>query len=145
LFRPNPAEEVVSLIIHVIVYSKIYKYKRSKQPIGPLTFSAFEQQNFVANINSQSLTNFGINFVFIFTMISMFMAAKKTNELNPQDLGNYPNYFFVYFNLLAANGILGIFVHILFFYQNKDLRKAFVDTIKDIFLNVKETFVNSRH
>ncbi len=78
-------------------------------------------------------------------MISMFMAAKKTNELNPQDLGNYPNYFFVYFNLLAANGILGIFVHILFFYQNKDLRKAFVDTIKDIFLNVKETFVNSRH
>ncbi len=75
----------------------------------------------------------------------MFMAAKKTNELNPQDLGTYPNYFFVYYNLLAVNGMLGIFVHMLFFYQNKDLREAFLETIKDIFLEFKEKFPKLRH
>ncbi len=133
LFRPIPAEEVVSIIIHVYVYLKIYKYKRNKQPIGPLTFKAFQQQNFIKNVNSQSLTNFGINFLVIFTMLSMLMAAKRMNETNPCELGNYPNYFFVYYNLLVVNGLLGMFSQILFFSQNKDFRTAFTDTMKDIF------------
>ncbi len=75
-------------------------------------------------------------------MLSMLMAAKRMNETNPRELGDYPNYLFVYYNLLVVNGLLGMFSQILFFSQNKDFRTAFTDTMKDIFLNFKEKIAN---
>jgi len=72
----------------------------------------------------------------------MLMAAKRMNETNPRELGDYPSYLFVYYNLLVVNGLLGMFSQILFFSQNKDFRTAFMDTMKDIFLNFKEKIAN---
>jgi hypothetical protein len=68
----------------------------------------------------------------------MAMALKRMNETNPQELGEYPNYFYVYYNQFVAPVLMGIFSHAIVFYQNKDLRKAFLAMLKDIFLNVKE-------
>jgi hypothetical protein len=68
----------------------------------------------------------------------MAMALKRTNETNPQELGEYPNYFYVYYNQFVAPVLMGIFSHAIVFYQNKGLRKAFLAMLKDVFLIVKE-------
>ena len=138
IYRSYPVEEVLSILIHIFVYSKIYKYNNRTHPIGPVTFSSLQQQNLIANINSQSLTNFGINSLIIFTLISMTLASKRNNETNPKELGDYPNYMFLYYNLLLAPGIIGILFLFLVFHQNTGLRKTFFDSVKDTFQNIKE-------
>ena len=135
-------EEVLSILIHVFVYSKIWKFKNSKQAIGPATFSSFQHQKLISSINSQSLTSFGINSLIIFTLISITLASKRNNEINPKELGDFPNYFFVYYNLLGAPGIIGILFVILVFQRNKHLKKSFIDTVKNTFLNCKEQLSN---
>jgi hypothetical protein len=145
MFRSYPIEEVLSILIHIFVYSKIYKYKHKTHPIGPVTFSSLQQQNIIAKINSQSLTSFGINSLIIFTLISMSLASKRNNETNPKELGYYPNYMFVYYNQLVAPGIIGILFVILVFYRNTGLRKAFRESMTNILLNFKEQFVNFMH
>ena len=72
----------------------------------------------------------------------MAMALKRMNETNPQELGEYPNYFFVFYNQFVAPVLMGIFSHAIVFYHNKGLRKAFLAIFKDIFLNVKEKIKN---
>jgi hypothetical protein len=139
--RVFPGEEVLSVLIHSFVYANIHKYKKSKQPIGPITFSVLQQQNFIERINSKSLTGFGINFLLHFTLFSMAVTATKINQTNPKELGDYPNYFFIYYYQLFAPGALGILFIILVFHRNPSLKKAFQESMKDIYLNFREKFV----
>jgi hypothetical protein len=138
IYRSSPVEEVLSILIHIFVYSKIYKYNNRTHPIGPVTFSSLQQQNLIANINSQSLTSFGINSLIIFTLISMTLASKRNNETIPKDLGDYPNYMLLYYNLLLAPGIIGILFLFLVVHQNTGLRKTFFDSVKETFQKIKE-------
>jgi hypothetical protein len=68
----------------------------------------------------------------------MTLASKRNNETNPKELGDYPNYMFLYYNLLLAPGIIGILFLFLVFHQNTGLRKTFFDSVKDTFQNIKE-------
>jgi hypothetical protein len=81
------------------------------------------------------LTGLGINSLIIFILITM---ALKINEINPKELGDFPNYFLVYYNLLVAPGTLGILFVILVFFRNPGMRKVYRESVIDTFLNFKE-------
>jgi hypothetical protein len=136
-FRAYPVEEVLSVVIHVTVYAKIYKYKNSQQPIGPVTFSVMQHQNLIEKISFKSLTGFGINLMIMITLFGIFLTSTKINKINPKELGDYPNYLLVYYNQLFGPGASGILFIILVFYRNPSLRKAFQESVKDLYLNFR--------
>ena len=72
----------------------------------------------------------------------MTLASKRNNETNPKELGDFPNYFFVYYNLLGAPGIIGILFVILVFHRNQGLKKSFVDAVTNTFFDCKEKLIN---
>ena len=102
--------EVISIILHIIIYLRISVYKR-------------KNQNLTVNSDKQSMFTYFYNIFGIAVLCSLIFIMKRTENSPTSQLISYPNYIqFYYINLVVPS--LFIFIVIVSFFKNKNLRRA---------------------
>ena len=122
-YRSYAVVEMTSILIHVVVYLKIYKYK-TRRTVGPESHKDHIQTKFLSNLDSQSLIGIGLNLLIIITFLSTTFVATQLIKGKPKDIDKYPNYLFIYYTSLIAPGTIAILSVVLTFKRNKHLRKT---------------------
>jgi hypothetical protein len=124
--------ELVSIILHVIAYAKIYLYRRKiLNSVGPQTFKDFQETNSWLKIDSQSLIGNGMNFLIFFNFALNTLSASKVTNGKPEDFNKFPYNLFIYYQYLTSPGLFGLLFVISMFNRNKNLRKTICNEIKD--------------
>ena len=129
--------EIISILIHAVVYLRIHKYKK-RRTVGPENHKAYTQTKLLSNLDSQSLLGIGINLLMIITFASTTLIATHLAKGKPEDIDKYPNYLYVYYNSLIAPGTIGILFVSLIFKRNKHLRKTIWEEVTNILSNFYE-------
>ncbi len=124
--------ELTSVLIHFVVYAKIYFYKRSDQHIGPQSNKDFQLSSFKSKIDSQSLFGIGVNLLIILTFASITLTTTLLRTEDPEDFNKYPFYFYVYYIHLIVPGLIGSLFSISIYNRNLALRKTVFNEIQNI-------------
>ena len=103
--------EIISIILHVIIYLKIRFYKK-------------KQQNVVSS-NKKSLFTYFFNILGIAFFCSVIFTMKKVETSSVEQLITFPNYILFYFLHLVSTSIF-IFIVIVSFFKNSNLRRAII-------------------
>ena len=88
--------EIFSLLLHMLVYIKIKRYKQ-KGSVAPEPRNIFRKGIVLVDIESNTLATFAINFFSIFALCLTTVNVIVSNRLDPKTLNEYPNHFFVYY------------------------------------------------
>ena len=124
-------EVVVSVLLHIFAYGRLFIYKKNRSEIGPQTFGTFQQKSILSNINSQSLTTFGMNALIMTALVTQLLSSMKMNSTRLEDISKYPNYMFVYYNILISPGLIGTLFVFFVFKRNKAIRKTVFGCMKN--------------
>jgi hypothetical protein len=96
LIRIYGIVEILSIIIHALVYLKIYLYKKKEKQ--QYQQNEAHQENSKIKIDSESLTSFGINVLIILCLGSTTIAARRTGNVEPVMLNDESYSFSIYYN-----------------------------------------------
>jgi hypothetical protein len=120
--------ETVAVLLHVIIYLKIYIYKRKGNSI--LLHGVFNLKSFgLKDIEKSLLANYNITqFVGILIVIGSAIIVKPLEGANPKDYGHYPLNLIVYFRNLIGPP-LEVFAFIANFYVERNYFKELYDEI----------------
>jgi len=120
--------EIVAVVLHVIIYLKIYIYKQKGNSILPQ--GAYCLKTFgLKDIEKSLLGNYNITqFVAILILIGSAIIVKPLEGANPKDYGQYPLILIVYFRNLIGPP-LEVFAFIANFYVKRNYLKALFDEI----------------
>ena len=131
--------EIISILIHTVVYLRIYKYKK-RRTVGPESHKDHIQTKFLSNLDSQSLIGIGLNLLIIITFLSTTFAATQLMKGQPKNIDKYPNNLFIYYTSLIAPGTIAILSVVLTFKRNKHLRKTIWEEVTLSLSNFYEMF-----
>jgi hypothetical protein len=132
--------EIFSLLLHMLVYIKIKRYKQ-KGSIAPEPRNIFQKGIVLVDIESNTLATFAINFFSIFALCLTTVNVIVSNRLDPKTLNEYPNHFFVYYVFLVSPTALSCFSVAQFYFLNKQLLKSFKNELKLYFFDIMELFL----
>ena len=71
--------EIGSIILHLVVYAKIYRYKRQGLDAKPVNI--FQNNPILKNTESQSLLGVGINIILIVVLTSTSFINVKISKM----------------------------------------------------------------
>ena len=121
------------MLIHVVVYAKIYLYKRSEQlHIGSQSNTAFQLTSLKSKIDSQSLFGIGINLVILLTFASITTTTTLLKTNDPEEFNKYPFYLYVYYIHLIVPGLIGSLFTVSIYNRNNALRKTVFNEMRNM-------------
>jgi hypothetical protein len=78
--------------------------------------------------------------MILIVLASIAFSSTRINSTNPDDLKKFPTFLFIYYNHLVAPALVGTLLVVLIFKRNAQMRRTVFDEMKNLFLNIMETF-----
>ena len=125
--------EILTILTIILIKLKIHFF-RSNQVEHEMTKRSIFLKNFsLEAINRSSMSSFTINLTGLLMMSTFIFVGLKLNQMNPTQLNEYPNYFYVYFNHLILPNLVGFIVAGLFYFKNPAMKESIVSELKNCF------------
>ncbi len=124
---------ILSFILHLIVYMKIKLHKQKQQDsIYVISFGDHIKHIGISSIDSRALSDFGTSAVSVVLSLAVGFIPTIGNEMNPDNLNNFPYYLFIYFNHFISTNVLTLFTAIIYYLRHPALRQTVIREIKFI-------------
>ena len=122
--------ETVAVVLHVVIYLKIYIYKRKGMSLLPQRVIFVKTFGF-KEIENSLLADYNITqMVCILILVGSAIIVKPLEGADPKDYGQFPLNFIVYFrNLIGPS--LGVLAFIANFYVKRNYVKALTDEVRN--------------
>jgi hypothetical protein len=125
--------EILTIITIIVIKLKIH-YFRSNLVEDTMTKRSIFLKNFsLEAINRNSMSSFSTNFTGVLIMSTFVFFGLKLNRMNPTQLNEYPNYFYVYFSQLILPNLVGFIVIGIFYSKNTTMRATFFSELNNGF------------
>ena len=126
--------EILSLVIQMLIYIRICLFKRRmQQTIGPLSHSQHQNNIFISNLESESLTTFATNIIFVFVMAFGSVFIVIINFKSCEDFLSYPKFIVVYYMYTLYPCLSCCLVLLICFVRQGLLRQTIFREVKMLF------------
>ena len=122
---------ILSVILNILVYLKIYTYKK-KQTALTLPSGCVAKSVVLKDIEEQSLSNFAAILIGIIFIAISLANSFKLNSVTASNFNIYPNYLYAYFRSFVMP-ILALIILMILFAGKKNYRKTISIELKELF------------
>ena len=75
--------EILSVLLHIFVYAKIYFYKKNHPESGGPPQTSFIQTSSISSLDSETLSSLGLNLLIIVSLGSTTIVARRMSKMKP--------------------------------------------------------------
>ena len=130
-FKGYGITDVISIILNVFIYIKIYFYKQKLRQQSHPQLSSSKTLSLL-EIEKENLANFFFVVFSLTFLITTTITVSKLNSVHSKDFNLFPNYLFAYYRSLIFPSF-SILFFIIWFYAKKNLRDQVFGQFKIVF------------
>ena len=119
-----------SIILHSIIYTKIWIQKRKSCP--PSITIARSNHFVLKDMEKYSFSSIAVALLYLSIVVIFSFCSASLSRMKLSSLNLSPNYLLIYFNNLFLPGFVS-FSLITLFYQKRGLRRAVFEEIRSCF------------
>jgi len=125
--------ETFSLILQILIYIKIWYYKRQvRKTIGPPAYSSYLKNVFNTDLDNEMLTSLATNIALGLLLTSGSVLIVIVNFKSCQDFQLYPKFIVVYYTYLLYPCISICFFTAVWFIKNPVLRQTIFRELRNL-------------
>jgi hypothetical protein len=124
----------LTIIIHVVVFVKIYCYNKK---ISPVPVTVIKRLNILSSLEIDSLSDITSCICSAISFSPAIVLTWKANQIPIQDFNLYPNYLYEYFMRMASPNLFGIALVYLHYHRNPKLRSTLKNELKNFWREIK--------
>ena len=126
--------EIITLIIHLIVYFRIKVYKINNSDNSHPAGNSLIGNKFLSDITAQSLESFSKNAINIGALVMSLMSASYLSKLEPEKICLYKNFLYLHYLVSISASVLIIIL--VEFINYKKFHKFLWEHFKNMLLKV---------
>ena len=126
----NRIVEILTLIIHIIVYFRIKVYKINNSDISHPAGNSLIGNKFLSDITAQSLESFSKNAINVGVLVMTVISASYLSQLEPEKICLYKNFLYLHYLVSISASVL--IVILVEFINHKPFHKFLWEHFKNL-------------
>jgi len=125
--------ESFSLIFQILIYAKIWFYKRkAKKVIGPQVYSSYLKNVFIVAMDKDVISSLATDIVAVLVLAFGSVFIMIVNFKNCEDFQLFPKFIVVYYTYMLYPCLSCVIITMVWFIKNPVLRHTIVQELKSL-------------
>jgi hypothetical protein len=105
---------------------------REKKAVGPHTYSSYLRTAVLSEVQTDSLSTFGINLVQLLVFGSIFVQGALVSKMTANSMNQYPHYLLLHYIFLISPGCTTLSVALVYLTKHKKIRDKITREIQGL-------------